>query len=158
MNSENRTSHVQFAFTADKKQSPIRIDRFIKDRIENASRTKIQQSIEQGKVLVNKQKVKANYKVRPQDEIEVISFDEPRIFEVVPQPMNLDIFYEDDEVLLVNKPAGMTVHPGVGNYDGTLSNGLAHYLGEDIHQSDRHPFLVHRIDKNTSGLFACRQR
>ncbi len=152
MNSENRTSHVQFTFTADKKQSPIRIDRFIKDRIENASRTKIQQAIEQGKVLVNNLAVKANYKVRPQDEIEVISFEEPRIYEVVPQQMNLDIFYEDDEVLLINKPAGMTVHPGVGNYDGSLSNGLAHYLGDDIHQSDRHPFLVHRIDKNTSGL------
>ena len=85
MNSENRKSHVQFAFTADKKQSAIRIDRFIVDRIENASRSKIQQAIAQGNVLVNGEQVKSNYKVRPEDYIEVISFDEPRVYEVVPQ-------------------------------------------------------------------------
>ncbi|MFT7590814.1 MAG: 23S rRNA pseudouridine1911/1915/1917 synthase [bacterium] len=152
MNSENRKAHVQFEFIADKKQSAIRIDRFLVDRIENASRNKIQQAIDQGKVWVNNKYVKANYKIRPLDHIELLSFDEPRIYEVVPQEMNLDIVYEDDHVLVVNKPAGLIVHPGVGNYDGTLSNGLAHYLGDEIHKSDRHPFLVHRIDKNTSGL------
>ncbi|MFT5724339.1 MAG: 23S rRNA pseudouridine1911/1915/1917 synthase [Bacteroidia bacterium] len=150
--SENRQSYVQFEFVADKKQSLIRIDRFLVDRIENASRNKIQQAIDQGKVWVNGKYVKANYKVHPEDKIEVMTFDEPRIYEVVPEKMDLDIVYEDDYLLIVNKPAGLTVHPGVGNYDGTLSNGLAYYLGDDIHKSDRHPFLVHRIDKNTSGL------
>ncbi len=150
--SQDRKSYVQFEFVADKKQSAIRIDRFLVDRIENASRNKIKQAIDQGKVWVNDKYVKANYKIRPEDKIEVLSFEEPRIYEVVPEKMDLDIVYEDDHVLVVNKPAGLTVHPGVGNYDGTLSNGLAYYLGDDIHKSDRHPFLVHRIDKNTSGL------
>ncbi len=152
MKSEERKAYVQFKFKADKGQSPVRIDRFLVDRIENASRNKIQQAIDQGKVWVNDKYVRSNYKVRPEDDIEVLSFEEPKIYEVVPEKMDLDIVYEDEHVLIINKPAGLTVHPGVGNYNGTLSNGLAYYLGDDIHKSDRHPFLVHRIDKNTSGL------
>ncbi|MBO6517218.1 MAG: RluA family pseudouridine synthase [Bacteroidia bacterium] len=152
MNPEDRKAYVRFEFTADKGQSPVRIDRFLVDRIENASRTKIQQAIDQGKVWVNDKYIKSNYKVRPNDRIEVLSFEEPRIYEVTPEKIDLDVIYEDDYVLVVNKPAGMIVHPGVGNYNGTLSNALAYYLGNEIHEGNRHPFLVHRIDKNTSGL------
>lgn len=153
MNNEARKAYVRFEFYVDKGQTPVRIDKFLVDRIENASRTKIQQAIDQGKVWVNGEYAKtSNYKVRPEDHIEVLSFDEPRIYEVVPEKIDLDIAYEDDYILIVNKPAGMIVHPGVGNYTGTLSNALAYYLGEEIREGDRHPYLVHRIDKNTSGL------
>ncbi len=152
MNQEERKQYVRFRFVADKGQSPVRIDRFLVDRIENASRNKIQQAIDQGKVWVNNRYIKSNYKVRPSDEIEVLSFEEPKIYEVIPEDIALDIVYEDDQVLIINKPAGMIVHPGVGNYSGTLSNALAYYLGNEIHKGDRHPYLVHRIDKNTSGL------
>jgi len=143
---------VQFDFLVDKGQTPMRIDKYLVDRIENATRTKVQQAIDQGKVWVNDKYVRSNYKVKPDDKIEVITFDEPKIYEVVPEEMDLDIVYEDDFLLIINKPAGLTVHPGVGNYSGTLSNGLAHYLGSEIIHDQRHPFLVHRIDKNTSGL------
>jgi 23S rRNA pseudouridine1911/1915/1917 synthase len=152
MNPEERKQYVRFKFVADKGQSPVRIDRFLVDRIENASRNKIQQAIDQGKVWVNDRYIKSNYKVRPNDKIEVLSFEEPKIYEVVPEDIPLNIVYEDDQVLIINKPAGMIVHPGVGNYSGTLSNALAFYLGNEIHEGDRHPYLVHRIDKNTSGL------
>lgn len=152
MNHQDRKTYVRFEFVADKGQSPIRIDRFLVDRIEGASRNKIKQAIDQGKVWVNDKYVKSNYKVRPEDHIEVLSFEEPKIYEVVPENIDIDVIYEDDYVLIVNKPAGMIVHPGVGNYTGTLSNALAYYLGNEIHNGDRHPFLVHRIDKNTSGL------
>lgn len=143
---------MQFDFLVDKGQTPMRIDKYLVDRIENATRTKVQQAIDQGKVWVNNKYVRSNYKVKPDDKIEVITFDEPKIYEVVPEEMDLDIVYEDDFLLIINKPAGLTVHPGVGNYSGTLSNGLAHYLGSEIIHDQRHPFLVHRIDKNTSGL------
>ncbi len=152
MNPRDRKPYVRFEFHADKGQSPVRIDRFLVDRIENASRNKIQQAIDQGKVWVNDKYVKSNYKVRPEDHIEVLSFEEPKIYEVVPENIDIDVIYEDDQVLVINKAAGMIVHPGVGNYNGTLSNALAYYLGNEIHKGDRHPFLVHRIDKNTSGL------
>jgi len=152
MNSEERKKYVQFDFLVDKGQTPMRIDKYLVDRIENATRTKVQQAIDQGKVWVNDKYVRSNYKVKPDDKIEVITFDEPKIYEVVPEEMDLDIVYEDDFLLIINKPAGLTVHPGVGNYSGTLSNGLAHYLGSEIIHDQRHPFLVHRIDKNTSGL------
>lgn len=152
MNSEDRKKYVQFEFLVDKGQTPMRIDKYLVDRIENATRTKVQQAIDQGKVWVNDKYVRSNYKVKPDDKIEVITFDEPKIYEVVPEEMDLNIVYEDDYLLIINKPAGLTVHPGVGNYSGTLSNGLAHYLGSDIIHDQRHPYLVHRIDKNTSGL------
>ena len=152
MNSEDRKKYVQFEFLVDKGQTPMRIDKYLVDRIENATRTKVQQAIDQEKVWVNDNYIRSNYKVKPDDKIEVITFDEPKIYEVVPEEMDLNIVYEDDYLLIINKPAGLTVHPGVGNYSGTLSNGLAHYLGSDIIHDQRHPYLVHRIDKNTSGL------
>ncbi|MBI1306407.1 MAG: RluA family pseudouridine synthase [Bacteroidetes bacterium] len=144
--------HTLFEFDADRGQSPVRIDKFLVDRIEGITRTKVQQGIQENRVLVNGQVVKANYKVRPGDKIRIIVFEEPKDYEVKPEKMDLNIVYEDDVLLVLNKPAGIAVHPGVGNYTGTLSNGLAYYFNDGVHAMNRHPYLVHRIDKNTSGL------
>ena len=146
----------RFTFSIDKGQEPYRIDKLLMNRIEGATRNKLQQSINSGLVLVNNKAVKQNYKIKPFDQIVVYSDMSPESTEIVPQAMNLNIFYEDDEVLVINKPAGMVVHPGSGNYDGTLLNGVAHYLQQQkpgIDESVLPRFgLVHRIDKNTSGL------
>lgn len=139
----------------DRKQEPLRIDKFLMNRIENATRNKVQGAIEEGFVLVNDKQVKPNYKVKPGDEIIVFETRNPESTEVIPEELPLDIVYEDDSLMIINKPAGMVVHPGCGNYTGTLVNGLAHYLGEeDDVDTDSLPRvgLVHRIDKNTSGL------
>ncbi|MGE7776953.1 RluA family pseudouridine synthase [Chitinophaga sp. NPDC101104] len=141
----------------DKGQEPLRIDKFIQARIEGATRNKVQQSIEKGMVLVNDKPVKANYKVRPLDRLIVYSTKNPESTEIKPENIPLDIVYEDDDVMVVNKPAGMVVHPGCGNYTGTLVNALAWYLGDENDRSATEPEiprfgLVHRIDKNTSGL------
>lgn len=152
MSDQNQKIFVQHSFIVDKGQEPVRIDRFLVDRIENISRAKVQQGIEEGKVWVNGEPVKSNYKVKPADVIEVIIFEEPKIYEVTPEALPLDIVYEDDDILVVNKPAGMPVHPGVGNYSGTLANALAYHFAEYMNQSNNHPYLAHRIDKDTSGL------
>lgn len=152
MDHSEEDSYTLFEFVADKGQKPLRIDKFLVDRIEGVTRSKVQQSIEEKNVLVNEVSVKSNYKVRPHDHIRVVVDTEPQKYEVKPEKMSIDIVYEDDELLVLNKPAGLTVHPGVGNYSGTLSNGLAYHLNDGVHEMNRHPFLVHRIDKNTSGL------
>jgi 23S rRNA pseudouridine1911/1915/1917 synthase len=140
----------------DKGQEPLRIDKFLVQRIENASRNKIQQALETGMVLVNNRQVQPNYKIRPLDEIVMYSDKEPRGDEIVPEKMPLNIEYEDNEVLIINKPPGLVVHPASGNYSGTLINGVAWYLrqkNEAINEQNLPRFgLVHRIDKNTSGL------
>ncbi len=138
----------------DKGQELLRIDKFLHNRIEGATRNKIQQAVDDGMVLVNGQPVKSNYKVRPGDDVLVYDTRKPESAEVVAQEMPLDIVYEDDHLLVVNKPAGMVVHPGCGNYEGTLINGLAFYLGAEALDSEDLPRvgLVHRIDKDTSGL------
>ncbi|MBS1917216.1 MAG: RluA family pseudouridine synthase [Bacteroidetes bacterium] len=140
----------------DKGQQPLRIDKFLVQRIENATRNKVQQSIEAGRVLVNGKQVQPNYKIRQSDEIIVYSDKETPGEEIIPEKMPLDIFYEDDEVLIINKPAGLVVHPASGNYSGTLINGVAYYLQQknnSISEDTLPRFgLVHRIDKNTSGL------
>ena len=137
-------------------QQPTRIDKFIMGKVEGATRNKVQNAIEAGFVLVNTKRVKANYKVKPGDELVIYSEDDPGNTEILPEQLNLDIVYEDDEVLLINKPDGMVVHPGCGNYDGTLINGVAWHLKEqnpDLDETILPRFgLVHRIDKNTSGL------
>ena len=140
----------------DKGQEPLRIDKFIQNRIEGATRNKVQQAIEAGMVLVNDKPVKSNYKVRPLDRLIVYSTKNPESTEVKPENIPLNIVYEDEDVMVVNKPAGIVVHPGCGNYTGTLVNGLAYYLGDDK-VNPAEPViprfgLVHRIDKNTSGL------
>lgn len=138
----------------DKGQEPLRIDKFLMNRIEHATRNKIQQALDEGLIIVNGAIVKSNYKVRPGDEIVLFETRSVESLEIIPQNIPLNIVYEDDELLVVNKPAGMVVHPGNGNYSGTLINGLAYYLGEKDAAVKALPRigLVHRIDKNTSGL------
>jgi len=140
----------------DKGQEPLRIDKFLVQRIESASRNKIQRALEAGMVLVNNRQVQPNYKIRPLDEIVMYSDKEVHSDEIVPEQMPLNIFYEDEDVMIINKPPGMVVHPASGNYTGTLINGVAWYLqqkNKTINEENLPRFgLVHRIDKNTSGL------
>jgi 23S rRNA pseudouridine1911/1915/1917 synthase len=148
--------YERFSFRTDKGQEPLRIDKFLVNRIERATRNKIQQAINLGLVLVNGKDVRPNYKVKPLDEIIVYSDMSPEETDVVPEKMELNIVYEDDDIMMINKPAGMVVHPGSGNYTGTLLNGVAYYLQQknpDLTVDTLPRFgLVHRIDKNTSGL------
>jgi 23S rRNA pseudouridine1911/1915/1917 synthase len=138
----------------DKRQEPLRIDKFLMNRIEGATRNKIQQSLDEGFITVNGGVVKSNYKIRPGDEIIVFETRRPESAEIIPEELPLNIVYEDDDVLIINKVAGMVVHPGCGNYNGTLVNGLAWYLQSEHVDTEGLPRvgLVHRIDKNTSGL------
>lgn len=140
----------------DKGQEPLRIDKFLVQRIENASRNKIQKALEAGMVLVNNKQVQPNYKIRPLDEIVMYSDKEAHGEEIIPEKMPLNIEYEDEEILIINKPPGLVVHPASGNYTGTLINGVAYYLLEKNNSLNEKTLprfgLVHRIDKNTSGL------
>jgi 23S rRNA pseudouridine1911/1915/1917 synthase len=146
----------RFSFVTDKGQEPYRIDKYLMNRLENATRNKLQMAINNGMVLVNDKPVKQNYKIRPLDKIVIYSDMSPESTEVIPEKMPLNIVYEDDHVMVINKSAGMVVHPGSGNYSGTLLNGVAYYLQQknpDINAESLPRFgLVHRIDKNTSGL------
>lgn len=150
------TLYERHRYVVDKGQEPIRIDKYLMHRIEGATRNKVQQAIEAAFVLVNNGSVKSNYKVRPGDDIVMLSENTPEDREIVPENIPLNIVYEDNEVIIVNKPAGMVVHPGCGNYSGTLVNGIAWHLQQqspDVTESSLPRFgLVHRIDKNTSGL------
>jgi len=138
------------------RQEPMRIDKFLMNRIEGATRNKIQQAIDEGLILVNGEKVKSNHKVRPNEEIVVFDNRETIPTDIIPEEMPLEIIYEDGDLLVVNKPPGLVVHPGSGNYTGTLVNGIAWYLNpaEDKQRIIELPRvgLVHRIDKDTSGL------
>lgn len=142
--------------TIDKGQEPMRLDKFLVARIEGASRNKIQQAIEAGRVLVNGKQVQANHKIKPGEELIVYSEKEVHGEEIVPQKMPLNIVFEDDDILIINKPVGLVVHPASGNPDNTLVNGIAWYLQQQNKEitADTLPRfgLVHRIDKNTSGL------
>jgi 23S rRNA pseudouridine1911/1915/1917 synthase len=148
--------YERFQFNVDKGQEPYRIDKFLMNRIEGATRNKLQRAINTGLVLVNGKKIKQNYRIRPFDQIIVYSDLSPESTDVVPENIPLNIYYEDEDVLLINKPAGMVVHPGSGNYTGTLLNGVAYYLQQKnpgVSEETLPRFgLVHRIDKNTSGL------
>ncbi|MDH5413055.1 MAG: RluA family pseudouridine synthase [Flavobacteriaceae bacterium] len=144
--------YEHFKFTASEGQDPLRVDKFLMNFIENATRNKIQQAIKAGNVLVNEIEVKSNYKVKPKDIVRVVLAHPPHENLLVAEDIPLNIFYEDDSVIVVNKPAGMVVHPGHGNYSGTLVNGLIfHFENLPINSNER-PGLVHRIDKDTSGL------
>lgn len=138
----------------DKGQAMMRIDKFLMIRIQNASRTKLQAAAEAGSILVNDKPIKSSYKVKPLDVISIVLPQPPKDTEIVPENIPLDIVYEDDDVMIVNKVAGMVVHPGHNNVTGTLVNALAYYLRDnDFSKSNNvRPGLVHRIDKNTSGL------
>ena len=144
-----------YRFVVDRGQGLLRIDKFLMDRIENASRTKIQAAATQGNIVVNDQPVKSSYKVKPGDIIRIMMEEPVREIELIAQDIPLDIEYEDEELIVVNKPAGMVVHPAYGNYTGTLVNALIFHLNKSIPEGTEPlpgPFLVHRIDKDTSGL------
>lgn len=148
--------YERFQLQVNKGQEPIRIDKFLASRIEGASRNKLQQAMNLGMVQVNGQAIKANYKIKPLDQITIYSDISPEQTAIAPEPMDLSIFYEDKEVMIINKPAGMVVHPGSGNYTGTLLNGVAWYLQQQNPSLSEETLprfgMVHRIDKNTSGL------
>lgn len=151
---EQQELFEHYRFECDKGQSPFRVDKFLFNKIMNASRSKIQAAASAGNILVNDNPVKANYKVKPGDIIQVVMEYPPREVEIIPQDIPLNIVYEDDHLLVVNKQPGMVVHPGHGNYSGTLVNALAHHLRnlDMFNGGDPRPGLVHRIDKDTSGL------
>lgn len=148
--------YQRFTFKVDKGQEPLRIDKFLMSRLENATRNKLQRAINTGMVLVNEKEVRPNYKIKPADHIVIYSDLSPETTDIVPEQMDLNIVFEDDDLMLINKPAGMVVHPGSGNYSGTLLNGVAYYLQQKnpgLTEEALPRFgLVHRIDKNTSGL------
>lgn len=148
--------YERFSLVIDRGQEPLRIDKFLMTRIEGATRNKLQQAINTGMVLVNGKEIKANYKIKPLDSVIIYSDMSPDETDVVPEKMDLNIVYEDADLMLINKPAGMVVHPGSGNYTGTLLNGVSYYLQQQnpgISEELLPRFgLVHRIDKNTTGL------
>jgi len=140
------------SFRVGRGQVALRVDKYLMNFIENASRSKIQAAAKEGQVFVNGDPVKANYKVKP-DDLVVVKFPHPTYEQLlIPEAIDLDIVHEDDELLVVNKPAGMVVHPGHGNYSGTLINGLIYHFDNLPNNSSQRPGLVHRIDKDTSGL------
>ena len=149
---ENEEMYEHFRYVAHAGQEPLRVDKFLMNFIENATRNKIQQAAKAGNVLVNDVPVKSNYKVKPNDVVRVVLAHPPHENLLVAEDMQLDIIYEDESVIVVNKPAGMVVHPGHGNYSGTLVNGLIHHIENLPTNSNERPGLVHRIDKDTSGL------
>lgn len=146
--------YEHYAIRADQGQEPLRVDRFLVNMMPKISRSRIQRAASSGFIFVNGEPVKSNYKVKPLDRVSMRLERPPMTLEITPQEMPLEIVYEDDWLLLVNKPAGLVVHPGHGNWDGTLLNGLAWYLrnNPDFDVNDPAIGLVHRIDKDTSGL------
>ena len=143
-----------YRFKADPGQSLLRIDKFLSDRLENSSRTRIQNAANAGNILVNDNAVKPNYKIKPGDIVQVVLPTPPREIELIPEDIPLNIVYEDDDVLVVNKQPGMVVHPAYGNYTGTLVNALMWHF-KDLplfNTGESRPGLVHRLDKNTSGI------
>lgn len=148
--------YERMSFIVDKGQESIRIDKFLINRMEGGTRSKLQQGIEKGFVLVNNQPVKSNYKVRPGDHITMYTDTAPDLTEIVPEQIPLDIRYEDEDIIVLYKPAGMVVHPGSGNYNGTVVNGICWHLRQQnpgLSETELPRFgLVHRIDKNTTGL------
>ncbi len=149
---ENKDLYEHFHFVAQKGQQPLRVDKYLMNYIENATRSKIQQAAKDGNIYVNDVTVKSNYKVKPNDVVRVLFEHPPYEFLLVPEDIPLTIVYEDDALLVVNKPAGMVVHPGHGNYSGTLINALTFHFDNLPNNSSNRPGLVHRIDKDTSGL------
>ncbi|WP_445382746.1 RluA family pseudouridine synthase [Robiginitalea sp. IMCC43444] len=144
--------YEHYSFTASPGQEPLRVDKYLMNFVENATRNKIQQAARAGNIRVNEQVVKQNYRVKAGDVVRVLFEHPPYEFLLTPENIPLNIVYEDEELLVVNKPAGMVVHPGHGNYSGTLVNALAYHFESLPLNSDKRPGLVHRIDKDTSGL------
>lgn len=151
---EEQDLYEHLRIVVDKGQSLLRLDKFLIIRTENTSRNRIQNAIDAGNVLVNERVVKASYKVKPLDVISMVLPHPPRDTEVYPEDIPIDIIYEDDDVIMVNKSAGMVVHPGFNNYTGTLVNALVFHSQQlpQMPGNDGRPGLVHRIDKDTTGL------
>lgn len=151
---EKQELFEHYRFNVDPGQSLLRIDKYLFSRIENTSRTRIRNAADAGNILVNGIPVKANYRVKPDDIVRIVLPDPPREIELIPEDIPIDIIYEDDDVIVVNKAAGMVVHPAYGNYSGTLVNALMwHFRDLPLFATgELRPGLVHRIDKNTSGL------
>ena len=155
--SEQEELYEHHRVVVDKGQTPLRIDKFLMARLQNVSRSRLQDAAEANSILVNTKPAKSSYKVKPGDIISIVLAHPPRILEVIAEDIPLEIVYEDDDLVVINKPAGLVVHPGYGNYSGTLVNALAYRfhpdkLGKSIEAETERPGLVHRIDKNTSGL------
>ncbi|MBT8195797.1 MAG: RluA family pseudouridine synthase [Bacteroidia bacterium] len=156
-NSEQEELYEHHRFDVDKGQSPLRIDKFLLSRLVNTSRNRIQNAATAGSILVNKKAVKSNYKVRPGDVVSIVLAHPPREIELYADNVPIKIVYEDDEIIVVDKQAGMVVHPAYGNYRNTLVNALCYHLHPQLEnkvvpEDITRPGLVHRIDKNTSGL------
>ena len=157
---EDKELFEHHRIVVDKGQGLIRIDKYLTNHIENAVRNRVQHSVENGNVLVNDKAVKSNYKVKPHDVITVVFAHPPREIELVPENIPIKIMYEDDDLIIVNKDAGMVVHPGYGNYKGTLVNALVYHFQNlpnqqstiNNNQSFLRPGLVHRLDKDTTGI------
>lgn len=151
---EQQELYEHYRFEVDKKQSLLRIDKYLCNRIESISRNKIQNAAKAGNILVNGNPEKPNYKIKPCDVISIVLPHPPRELELIPQNIHINIVFEDDDIIVVNKDPDMVVHPGHGNYTGTLVNALMYHL-KDLplfQQGEVRPGLVHRIDKGTSGI------
>ncbi len=149
---DNEELYEHHRLLADKGQKPLRVDKFLHNLLPNTSRNKIQQAAEAGNILVNGNSVKSNYKVKADDVVQVVLAYPPREVELIPEDLQLDIVYEDDDVIVLNKEAGIVVHPGYGNYTGTLVNGLVYHFQNLPGKDETRPGLVHRLDKDTSGI------
>jgi 23S rRNA pseudouridine1911/1915/1917 synthase len=151
---EEQDLFEHFRLVVDKGQSLLRIDKFLMNRMENATRNRIQNAADLGCILVNEKSVKSSYKVKPLDVISIVLPHPPRDTEIYPENIPLNIVFEDEDVVIINKPAGMVVHPGYNNYTGTLVHALAYHFENlpNLNGNYARPGLVHRIDKDTSGL------
>ena len=151
---EGQELFEHFRFVVDKGQAIIRIDKYLVNCMSNTSRNRIQEAAEAGNILVNGKSVKSNYKAKPFDIITIVLTYPPSLFEIIPQDIPIKIVYEDDDIMLVDKQPNLVVHPGFGNFDGTLLNAVAYHMKDhpDFDPNDSRIGLVHRIDKDTSGL------
>ncbi len=151
---QKKEGFEQYVFKAHKGQEPLRVDKFLMNFIEGTTRSKIQQAADNGQVLVNGNAVKSNYKVKPDDEVKVVMDEPPRVVDIIAENIPINIVYEDESVAVINKEPGMVVHPGHGNYKGTLVNALKYHFDNlpSMSAELERPGLVHRIDKDTSGL------
>jgi 23S rRNA pseudouridine1911/1915/1917 synthase len=149
---EEQVLHEHFSFTADPGQEPLRVDKYLMNRVENATRNKIQNAAKEGSIFVNDVVVRSSYKVKGGDTVRVLFGHPPYENLLVAEDLPLDVVYEDDSLIIVNKAAGMVVHPGHGNYSGTLINALMFHFDNLPQNDQQRPGLVHRIDKDTSGL------
>ncbi len=150
---EDEELFEHYAFTADIGQQPLRVDKFLMNLMRQISRNRIQKAAEVGAIRVNTKPVKSNYRVRPGDKVALVLAYPPRVIQLLPENLDLDIIYKDSDLAIVNKASGMVVHPSYGHYSGTLVNGLLYEFQSlpEISDSER-PGLVHRIDKDTTGI------